>query len=323
MKVAIFARNINLKSGLGKIIKEQIDSYLSLDDEVHLFAQNCSGLTHCKKLPTCNIFGDSFRRICYNLFAEIVVKLNKYDLIIGHGDTFKGDMLYLHNLVEKRGGTKFSSVIKFHHKMLSNLKFKKIIANSQFMKTDLINRYNINESLIDVSYPKVATNLYKPTEVEKNYAKNKLGIKNLSIPIIGLITSGDFKKRRLDKFFDIVSAIKYQNFILLIIGKDNKGWEEISKRYNHILNKTIYREPVVDIREFGFVIDILLYPADFEEFGLVIAEMDKMGVVSIISDQVGASEIIKNGIVLSDYSEKSYINALENSLLNLTSSSVL
>jgi len=104
--VAIGIRNINTKSGLGKIVLEQIRSYLQKGIAVDIYTTKYddiaakSGANFIKiiKIPLVNEY---YKRLFFAKSAEKKIAKKKYDLVIGHGDLFQQDVLFLHNLVEK------------------------------------------------------------------------------------------------------------------------------------------------------------------------------------------------------------------------------
>jgi len=151
--VAIVVRNLNTKSGLGKIIEYQINLFRDLKYRVELIVQKSDGKLDNKvevikvtKFP----FGKYWSRYFFAKSVEKIIRNRDYTFVIGHGDIFKQDILFLHNLVEKthfaihhQNMERLSAVAKLHRKILREGEFKKIVANSQLMKRELIYNFHI------------------------------------------------------------------------------------------------------------------------------------------------------------------------------------
>jgi len=124
-------------------------------------------------------------------------------------------------------------------------------------------------------------------------ARERLGIEQESI-VIGLITSGDFRKRGVDIFFQAIQLLEdLDNLRFLVVGKDSSISKYISKLEKRVRDKLIIQEPIDRVEELFVSTDIVVYPAHFEEFGMVIQEGLFFGIPTILSKNVGASELIK------------------------------
>ncbi|MFM2477085.1 glycosyltransferase [Celerinatantimonas sp. MCCC 1A17872] len=180
----------------------------------------------CRK----KLFGNSFsKRVHFDNKASDFINKGNFDLVIGHGDNLYQDILYLHNcvhlaheLIHNEPLPEDNQLNLFHTKLLNSRNFKRIIANSNLMKSDLIARFNISEDIIDVIYPSFNPNTFyvqNATSIKNN--KNILGIKENEI-VIGFVTSGDFQKRGLDNFIKIIEDLPdsiIKNVKILIVGK--------------------------------------------------------------------------------------------------------
>jgi len=243
------------------------------------------------------------RRLQFSNEAIKLSKKLKADLIIGHGDLQFPDVHFIHNCVhlasEKIHGKTLSEtdeMYQTHTPIFKNRQFKHIVANSIIAKDELIKRFGINEMNISVIYPAVDETQFKKLSTEKrNEIRKDLGI-GVDEYLIGLITSGNFKKRGVDRFFSAINILpkeiaKKSHFVF--VGKD-----KLPPEYQEILDSSPYKErikllPIIDnVEEYFNALDIFVLPARIEEFGRVVAEAMACGSPVITTKWVGASELM-------------------------------
>ena len=171
------------------------------------------------------------RRIAFENKVSSILKRRNYNLVLGHGDNFSQDVLFLHNCVhlasELVHGKKLSStdsVGRLHEEMISKGDYKLLIANSRAMKRDLVDRFGVDESKIEVLYQGFSPSEFdvdQKSEWREKIRKN-LGLSDDKL-LIGLVTSGAFAKRNVDLFIRAISKIDEKlkakcNFV--IVGRD-------------------------------------------------------------------------------------------------------
>jgi glycosyltransferase involved in cell wall biosynthesis len=143
-----------------------------------------------------------------------------------------------------------------------------------------------------VLYPGFDSRRYTPQRaVElRTAARRALGVAP-GAPLVGFVTSGDFAKRGLDLFLDcaarIASARPDARF--LIVGSKRLPDEA---RVHALMRAGVvcYRPKSRGPERWFAALDLFLYAARFEEFGMVVAEAQAMGVPVLTSRRVGASE---------------------------------
>ncbi len=305
--IAIGIRNINIKSGLGKIVYEQILHFQNQGIKVDIYTHKCdsiikkSGAKIFKifKIPFVNEF---YQRLFFAKFVQKKIAKKGYDLVIGHGDLIEQDILFLHNLVEKayllthkKKMEPLNDLAKFRELIFKSQNFKLLIANSALMKNELVEYFHIAEDKIKIVYPG-----YDPKQFNISNKKSirTAGREDLKIDeesvLIGFITSGDFKKRALSLFIEAINKIdKNLDFKILLVGKDSnidKYMHEI-KTFG-LESRFILKDPIDSVERYFCAADFTVHPAYFEEFGMVVQEAMACGLPVITSKFVGASEIM-------------------------------
>lgn len=237
----------------------------------------------------------TIRRKFYDWQAQLWIKWHKPDLVVGHGDLSNQDVLCLHNSVhlahELIHGTPLPETAEMwpiHTPQLRDKRFKHLIANSHLMKNDLVKRFGIAENLITVVYPAYDDHKFTPVAVlERNQIRSNYGVSE-NEKIVGLITSGNFKKRGVDIFFEALQLLPgdiKKNTKFWVVGKDKLPATPAGIQ--------IEQKPVVtDVENYYRALDLFVLPARVEEFGRVQLEAMACGCPILSTDKVGASELL-------------------------------
>jgi glycosyltransferase involved in cell wall biosynthesis len=167
-----------------------------------------------------------------------------------------------------------------------------IVANSSLVKAQLIRRFGLASERIAVEPPGFRADKFAFDGVMRLRARARrlLGIAS-DAPLVGLVTSGDFAKRGLDVFVAaaerIVDAVPAASF--LVVG--SKSLPVWAAAHPLTTSGRLQHRPKSGAPELWLAaLDVLLYPAHFEEFGIVVAEAQALGVAVVTSRRVGASE---------------------------------
>jgi glycosyltransferase involved in cell wall biosynthesis len=118
-------------------------------------------------------------------------------------------------------------------------------------------------------------------------------VQDPATPVVGLVTSGDFAKRGLDVFIaaaEVIAARKSDVRFLVVGSKQLPDWAT-----RHALvaaGRVVYRPKDRHPERWLAALDLLLYPALFEEYGMVVAEAQALGVPVLTSRRVGAAECL-------------------------------
>ncbi|WP_412499145.1 glycosyltransferase family 4 protein [Vibrio furnissii] len=278
MKYVIYRKNISFKSGTGQLIGMQIDKLrkYKLDFSVY-----------CKT----GIFNILLKKTVLAKKAKINKnKLHVSDrnssFIIDHDTSLtNADITFIHNIpVENNKNSNYFTWLKS-----SNCT---IVANSNYTKKILIDN-GYKENNISIVYPGYNKEIFNLDSKRKHRtaARKSLGIKD-NEKVIGFITSGDFEKRGLDYFLEICEQLRHRHNIKFFIMGSKKIPDKF-KSHEIINSEQFIYKPKNSTPDYWLsAMDIFLYPARFEEFGMVIPEALSMGLPVITTRNVGASEIL-------------------------------
>jgi UDP-glucose:(heptosyl)LPS alpha-1,3-glucosyltransferase len=246
------------------------------------------------------------------LFAhgcQRVVRRGAYDLVIGHGDAWDQDVLFLHNLIHLAHelipggvGKKVSRIGRFHADILRGQRFRVCIANSGLMARDLANRFAIPPEKIRVAWPGFDPLRFHPApdSGRRQEVRREVGAAPED-QVVGLITSGDFGKRGLSLLLGATARLDpalRERLRVLVVGKDRtQAYRSRAERLGigHRVAFLPARERVEDLYR---ALDLLVHPAHIEEFGLVVLEAMACGVPVLTSRRVGASELLDDDFMV-------------------------
>lgn len=298
-KALICILQLHKNSGSARTAYENIHYFRKKGYEVHVASMTIDkdfviqeGAIPHKMLPWIKSTGMQ-RRKWYNWQIELLKKHLKPEVVMGHGDIEKQDVLTLHNsvflaseLIHGRPLSPKDEMYHIHGPLLKNQGFKKLIANSNLMKDDCISRFQIPAEKIHVVYPALDTKVFFPEPDKKPELRKRFGFDDKVA--VGLVTSGNFKKRGLDIFSEAIEmlppAVK-EKATFRVIGKDRPlpGLSPLIK----------FDPELFDIENYFRAIDVYVLPARIEEFGRVVIEAMGCGLPVITTDKVGAGELLE------------------------------
>ena len=304
MKILISRKDLrDTASGVPKKVLQEVKFFTELGHEAYAIAEtiNIPMVQEFHGIPVKTIrwpFSGYFRRKFYLKNVERWVKKHRPDIVIGHGDIIKQDVLFIHNcvhlaheLVEGGPLPKDHEVGLIHEAILTQKQFKLLICNSQMMKDDLIKRFKLDPAKVAVIYPEVNLVKFKvdnPEEVKKIW-RDKLGIPQNAF-VFGLVTSGNFKKRNLGMLIEAFKEIQkiHPEAYLFVAGGN------IDKKYKEMISERVTFAPsILDVKNYYYLLDAFVLPAHIEEFGRSVLEALYCGKPVITTKTVGASEILE------------------------------
>ena len=310
-KILIAKQNLEKTySGATRTVHEQIKYFKSLGHEVHTVGE----LTNQQDIEAAGAISHKTfrwpwqkkfkRRLQFSTESEKLAKKIHTDLVIGHGDLQHQNIFLLHNCVHlanerihEKPLSPSHEMHQTHYPILANQQFDHLVANSELMKSDLVERFQIPELNISVIYPSIDTKQFYPySKDKKQELKKALGVQE-GEKLVGLITSGNFKKRGVDRFFQAINLMPkelVEKTHFVFVGKD-----KLDEQTQQIYNQSLYKErirflPINEAPEDYFnALDVFVLPARIEEFGRVVAEAMACETAVVTTRWVGASELME------------------------------
>jgi glycosyltransferase involved in cell wall biosynthesis len=169
-----------------------------------------------------------------------------------------------------------------------------VVANSELVRSALMEHFGLAAERIEVHRPGYDSgrfNLQRAAALRAR-ARSALGLDE-AVPLTGLITSGDFAKRGLDLFLaaaeEIAAARPDARFL---VAGSRRLPEWAAGHPLLVAGRARYEPKTYRPEKWMAALDLFLYPAHFEEFGIVVAEALAMGVPVLTSRRVGAAEVL-------------------------------
>ena len=191
---------------------------------------------------------------------------------------------------------------------------KYIIANSNMIKTQIINTYKIEPNKIEVIYNGVEL---KEIDQKKSYEKLSKEFSIGKKQSILLYVGSGFKRKGVEEFLKIISELKTKNIKAFVIGKETniKHYKDLSERLN-IDSLVVFTGVRTDVDDFYSISDIFLFPTHYDPFSNVVLEAMNFENVVFTTNKNGASEILNEDYVMNEPYDASVISSIDNLLKN-------
>jgi len=169
-----------------------------------------------------------------------------------------------------------------------------VVANSKLVADALHGHFGVARERLHVLYPGYQSRRFSPQRASALRASARASLRlDDAAPLVGFVTSGDFAKRGLDLFLDCAARIAAErpDVRFLVVGSKRLPGE--ARAHALARNGTLHYRPKGRAPERWLAaLDLFLYAARFEEFGMVVAEAQAMGVAVLTSRVVGAGECL-------------------------------
>jgi glycosyltransferase involved in cell wall biosynthesis len=169
-----------------------------------------------------------------------------------------------------------------------------VVANSELVKSALCRHFDVAPERVVVHYPGYRSDRFTPEAAAalRGRARRSLGLED-GTPLVGFVTSGDFQKRGLDLFLECAKTVAavFPDARFLAVGSSSLPEYARSHalvRAGRVLHRPKCRRP----QRWFAALDLFLYAARFEEFGMVVSEARASGVPIVTSRVVGATECL-------------------------------
>lgn len=199
-----------------------------------------------------------------------------------------------------------------HRKMLElektsfeNPRLEKIFANSYMVRNELLENFAIDPKKITVIHNGVEWN-----EMETPFSQREQGAIEFANRFHidphrfhFLFVGNGYLRKGLGVLLKALSRIKSKDFLLSVVGKDNKMEYFQAKAIQYGLKDKIrFFGSMDDITPFYQLCDVLVIPSFYDPFANVTIEALAMGLFIVSSKQNGGHEILnkQNGIVIDD-----------------------
>jgi glycosyltransferase involved in cell wall biosynthesis len=169
-----------------------------------------------------------------------------------------------------------------------------IVANSKLVQSALVADFSVPEERIVVNYPGYEQARFRADRrlALRARARRTLGV-DTETRLVGFVTSGDFHKRGLDLFLLTAERIARASpeVRFLVVGARRLP----SEAAQHPLvesGRLLYRPKNHHPERWIAALDLFVYAARYEEFGMVLLEALALGVPALTSRRVGAAECL-------------------------------
>jgi glycosyltransferase involved in cell wall biosynthesis len=169
-----------------------------------------------------------------------------------------------------------------------------IVANSELVKSALVADFALPAARIVVHRPGYQSERFRAERRTALRARSRraLGL-DAETHLVGFVTSGDFHKRGLDLFLAAAERIAHArpDIRFLVVGARQLP----SEAAQHPLvasGRLLYRAKNHHPERWMAALDLFLYTARYEEFGMVLLEALALGVPPVTSRRVGAAECL-------------------------------
>jgi len=188
-------------------------------------------------------------------------------------------------------------------------KAKRIIANSEMIKRQIIDTYGVSPKKIDIVYNGIESKEFNYKSSFKKLSKEFLFKETHSIL---LYVGSGFKRKGVEEFLQIIAKLNDSTIIAFILGKEKniKYYQRLAIELK-VDDQVIFPGPREDVDDFYAVSDIFLFPTHYEPFSNVILEAMSFENAVFTTRQNGASEILSDEFVMDDSQDFSIVQKID------------
>jgi glycosyltransferase involved in cell wall biosynthesis len=293
MNVLLYRRSLDARSGAGQLIAMQAKGLAARGARVTIGALRGTVRFWLRT-------GLRARHFSLERANALAATRDRAGMVIDHGTCLPhADLTFVHNLYTEAHRfvprPDWIPAIEEERVYFANLaSTTTIVANSELVKAALIRHFALAPARIQVHYPGFRSGVFSPVALPalRARARASLGLEP-SARVIGLVTSGDFAKRGLEVFLAAAARVAAHaaDVRFLIVGSAELP-ERAERDALVRAGRVIYRPKGRHPERWLAALDLLLYPALFEEYGMVVAEAQALGVPVLTSRRVGAAECL-------------------------------
>jgi len=297
--------------------------------EVHVYAEDWNGVNrgiHLHRVKTLP-FPKSLCLLSFAIKATKEMKREDYDVTLGVGNTLEADVLQPH------GGVHWAwfwrSLLAYNHPIVRAIKYLgrilslkqwvsgyiedrpykrgnyfRIVAISDMVKEDIIQRYKMPEDRIALVYNGVDVNRFHPRNRQyRGEIRKRYGFEDEKII---LFVSNNFRMKGLSFLIRALAQVKGEGCFplrLLILGRDHQEpYLRLAKKFG-LSEDVVFAGTTNEPQKYYGAADLLVHPTFYDACSLTVLEALASGLPVITTSSNGASGIItqgKEGYILPD-----------------------
>ena len=290
MRAHLFLKKLDLYSGTGQLLRTQVQALRAHGVDATLACER-GGLRYFLRT------GIKTKRTSVAALRERARDAD--GLIVDHNLAIpEADAVFVHNLATDANrflpAADLRSAAAERDFFLALPEGTPLIANSALVKAALVEHFALHPERIVVHHPGYEAERFTPgSRLElRARARRRLGWGD-STPVVGFVTSGNFRKRGLDLLLSAAERIAAQepDTRILIVGARELP-KEAAQHALFVSGKAAYRPKNHWPELWMAALDLFVYPARYEEFGMVVLEAAALGVPVVTSRRVGAAECL-------------------------------
>jgi UDP-glucose:(heptosyl)LPS alpha-1,3-glucosyltransferase len=245
------------------------------------------------------------------------VKRSDYDLVVGLGRTWSHDVIrmsggchatYLHHAHPHThtGWRYWLSQLSVKHRIILDIEaralargaYRKVIVNSTFVRDDVIQRYAVDEEMVQVIRNAVDLERYHPRHRDDagRELRQSLGIAAASPVVLFLGTA--FGRKGLDILLAAFAKLRADvpAARLMIVGRDAgmARWERLARELG-LGDSVDFLGPRSDTEACYGAADLYVLPSRYDSFAYTVLEAMASGVPVVVSDAAGAADVVSPG----------------------------
>lgn len=329
MKVAISHTRYSYVGGVEKYIYSLVERLLDEGHEVHYFCHfwdsDADPRIRFHKIP--NPFkAVRFLKVwSFDRWSEQAIAADDFDIVHGFTKTARQDIytdgsgcLLDYQEYSLREGNVSPTVQKLkalspHQRLVENLErerftrgnFHRIIAMSDFARQQILKRYELEPSEVDVIYNGIDLGHFNPQRREELREEMRSRLNYTSNDVVALLVGNDYRRKGVETVIEAARMLKESGGLpdgrklrFAIVGKERPGRERVLYDRVKALNMTDdvrFFGPQREIAEWHAMSDVHILPTRFDIFGNVVLEAMAMGIPTIVSRMAGAAEVVRPG----------------------------
>lgn len=316
MRIALVHRRFTTHGGTERYLVNLTHYLVRAGHEVHVY---CNEVRRDLKKDFQNVtfhylpllkLGGTLKDLSLCLGAHWLVPRNEYDIVQGFGRTLVQDVFragggchhifYESLIAEAKPIQRFFLRLSTRHHLtlwIERVQYRphnhrKIVAISNRVRNELVNRLGVDPKRVDVVYSGVDLERFHP-DGRKRYRKALRA--NYGVPkdarVILFLGTG-YRRKGLDVALKAFARIALDECRLMVTGKDTSESEyrQLAATLG-IANRVIFCGPTREPEKYYAAADIFILPTRYEPFGQVCLEAMAAGLPVITTEISGAAEI--------------------------------